>query len=91
MSADFFTTLDPGDRIVVRYRLDSSASGAGHEASGAASEGPRLSDAIGHFLALEDGVLTVETRSGMVAIQRADVTHAKRVPPAPQRRRSRHG
>ena len=91
MPADFFATLDRGDRIVVRYRLDDSPSGRGGESAGPAPGAPRLSDAIGHFLALEDGVLSLKTRSGTVAIRRVDVTHAKRVPPAPARRRARHG
>lgn len=91
MTVDFFTTLDPGDRIVVRYRLGPTSSLEGGGRPGVAPGGPQLNDAIGHFVALADGVLTLETRSGTVAIRQSDVTHAKRVPPAPPRRRSRRG
>jgi len=88
MADDFFATLLPGERIVVRYRLkDSSAPG-----------GPALTDALGEFAGLQEGPATgesagtreatvaVRTRSGIVLIALSSVTHAKRVPPPPVRR-----
>lgn len=88
MPADFFSTLSPGERIVVRYRL-----GPGGEAPG----GKRFTDALGDFVGLApsatgDGVLVVvRTRAGEARIPRAAVARAKRVPPAPERRRPRAG
>ena len=89
MPIDFFDTLSPGDRIVVRYRL----------------EGPRgamSSDALGTFVGVRAAAtesdaegetagdaVVVRTRSGDVPVPRSAVTHAKLVPPAPERRRPR--
>ncbi|WP_417233463.1 hypothetical protein [Arthrobacter sp.] len=87
MPADFFDTLEPGERIVVRFRLAGSSPGNDDDAP--AARGPLFSDVIGFFASLEDGVLTVDTASGPVSVERAGITHAKRVPPAPQRRASR--
>nr|WP_231366448.1 hypothetical protein [Zhihengliuella flava] len=71
--------MSPGERIVVRYR---------HAENG---PGPRFSDALGTFTALErqdDGdVVVIDTRHGTARIAVADVTHAKRVPPPPVRRK----
>jgi hypothetical protein len=92
MLEDFFATLSPGDRIVVRYRLGDDASGHG---------GPALTDALGEFAGLQEGTATqegaggreatvaVRTRNGLVLIALATVTHAKRGPPPPARRRPR--
>jgi hypothetical protein len=99
MADDFFATLLPGDRIVVRYRLAEEASAPGS---------PALTDALGEFAGLQEGTGTpdgdesqeaavareatvaVRTRNGLVRIALSSVTHAKRVPPPPPRRRSRH-
>lgn len=86
MSADFFASVDPGERLVVRFRLPGMAP-TGHDAGAAAAgRGPHLSDVIGTFVSLDDGVLTLQTRTGPATVAVGDVTHAKRVPPAPQRR-----
>ncbi|GAB3665040.1 hypothetical protein GCM10027591_14740 [Zhihengliuella somnathii] len=83
MTLRAFSDLVPGERIVVRYR---------HPEAG---PGPRLTDALGTFTALEtedDGaVVVIETRHGTVRVPVASVTHAKRVPPPPPRRRPRQG
>lgn len=89
MSTDFFATLRPGERIVVRFRL-AEASPAMHDAGpGADSRGPHVSDVIGNFVSLCDGVITLDTRSGTATVVTGDVTHAKRVPPPPQRKAGR--
>ncbi|GAA3671459.1 hypothetical protein GCM10023081_07280 [Arthrobacter ginkgonis] len=101
MADDFFASLLPGDRIVVRYRLGKDSSAPG---------GPALTDALGEFAGLQEGTVTgegtvsgessaardgagireaavaVRTRSGIVLIALSSVTHAKRVPPPPARR-----
>jgi len=89
MADDFFATLLPGDRIVVRYRLAADAAAPG---------GPALTDALGEFAGLEEGTeaqdgtaareatVSVRTRGGLVRIALSSVTHAKRVPPPPPRR-----
>ncbi|WP_313812679.1 acetyltransferase [Glutamicibacter sp.] len=73
-----FNDLSPGDRIVLRFRLSEST-----------SSGATLSDAIGYVVEVADEDISVETRHGIVKIQRSLITHAKRVPPAPPRRGSR--
>lgn len=82
----FFTTLDPGERIVIRYRITSRGEGATAVVD---PGGPHYSDSIGDFVSLVDGWLTVQTRTGPVTVEHSAVTHAKRVPPAPQRRGKR--
>ncbi|MET1035739.1 MAG: hypothetical protein ABWX68_10940 [Arthrobacter sp.] len=100
MPADFFATLSPGERIVVRYRLgpDGEAPGGVRPGGrGPAAGGERFTDALGDFVGLApsatgDGVLVVvRTRAGEARIPRAAVARAKRVPPAPARRRPRAG
>ncbi|GAA1413456.1 hypothetical protein AUR04nite_33800 [Glutamicibacter uratoxydans] len=73
-----FNDLTPGDRIVLRYRLDPQE-----------LSGPTLSDAIGHVVEVTESLVVLETRGGIVEIQRSKITNAKRVPPAPPRRRAR--
>jgi len=77
-----FNDLSPGDRIVLRYRLDPQE-----------QSGPTLSDAIGNVVEVTGSLVVLETRGGTVQIQRSKITNAKRVPPAPPRRRARihHG
>ncbi|GHD03854.1 putative acetyltransferase [Zhihengliuella salsuginis] len=84
MTIRSFDDLPEGERIVVRYRLPASGS----------DSGPKLSDALGTFTGLHQdgdgaGIATIETRSGPVQVPLADITHAKRVPPPPARRRPR--
>ena len=90
MTADFFDTLTPGERIVIRYRITGRAALQDEApADSPTSGGPQYSDSIGDFVSLHDGWLTVETRTGPVKVEHSTVTHAKRVPPAPQRRGAR--
>ncbi|MBM6621457.1 hypothetical protein JTF08_07560 [Micrococcaceae bacterium RIT802] len=88
MSADFFETLRPGERIVVRFRLAGQSPALHDGGAAAASRGPHLSDVIGNFVSLDDTGVVIKTRSGPVTVSRDDVTHAKRVPPPPPRRRA---
>ena len=69
--------LQPGDRIVLRYRLAQEATG---------QPGPALSDVLGQMLAVTPVDITVQTRQGPVVVDRSAITHAKRVPPPPVRR-----
>ncbi|MEE1620407.1 hypothetical protein ACQ3I4_07110 [Zafaria sp. Z1313] len=80
MSYDFFESLRPGERIVVRYRV-----------APAGGPGPGLTDVLGGFAGLYDdgATVAVDSRHGEVRIERRLVTHAKRVPPAPVRRARR--
>ncbi|MGP5196216.1 hypothetical protein [Arthrobacter rhombi] len=90
MTADFFDTLAPGERIVIRYRITGRAASPDEDPAAAPTpDGPQHSDSIGDFVSLEDGWLTVGTRTGPVTVEHSTVTHAKRVPPAPQRRGGR--
>ena len=70
-------TLAPGVRVVVRRRL-----GPG--------ESLLYSDVLGELMAVDDGGVLIETRSGPVRIPARDIALAKIVPPAPPRR-SRRG
>ncbi|MFJ6417403.1 hypothetical protein [Paeniglutamicibacter sp. NPDC091659] len=79
MSTDFFASLDPGARVVVRYRLSPGEQG---------SAGERLSDALGYLLEINEKSVTVQTRTGEIHINRGSITHAKLVPPPPERRRT---
>ena len=78
MSPDFFSALRPGARVVIRYRL-------GPEARGNAGE--QFSDALGQVHSVAPTHVVLLTRGGTVSIERAKITHAKEVPPAPERRR----
>lgn len=78
MSMDFFASLTSGARVVVRYRLAPIDLGPA---------GEQLTDALGYLRASTDSWVEIETRSGLVRIDRASITHAKVVPPAPERRR----
>lgn len=78
MSMDFFAALAPGARVVVRHRLAPAELGPA---------GEQLTDALGYLRASTDSWVEIETRSGLVRIDRASITHAKVVPPAPERRR----
>lgn len=80
MSTDIFATLEIGMRVVLRYRLPVAEQG---------SAGEQFSDALGVLLAVNEEQVTVQTRTGQVSIERQSVTHAKEVPPAPQRRSRR--
>lgn len=82
MSSEFFASLEPGARVVLRYRLAPTDHGPA---------GERLSDALGYLLEADAENVVLQTRSGNICISRAAITHAKRVPPPPARRRSRTG
>ncbi|MEF9873434.1 MULTISPECIES: hypothetical protein [Micrococcaceae] len=72
-----FSDVTPGERLVVRYRL----------ADGRAGE--HFSDALGELQEVTEESVSIQTRAELVCIPRAAITHAKRVPPAPARRRPR--
>lgn len=80
MDPDLFTTIPPGTRVVIRYRL------APHEQG---SAGERLSDALGNVQSVTETHVVLETRGGTVSVERARITHAKAVPPPPPRRQRR--
>lgn len=63
---------DSGVRVTIRRRLPEGG----------------LGDVLGQLLSWADGVLVVERRDGTeVTIAEQDVVAAKRIPPAPERRR----
>lgn len=64
--------LEVGARVVVRRRLPDGAPAA-------------YTDVVGVLTAVDDAVLTVETRRGPVAVPRQDVVAAKPIPPRPAR------
>lgn len=72
-----FTDVTPGERLVVRYRLAEGQAG-GH-----------FSDALGELREVTEESVSIQTRTELVRIPRAAITHAKRVPQAPARRRPR--
>lgn len=72
-----FGDLAAGERIVVRYRLDQG------------QPGEKFSDALGVVHEITKDSISVKTRSEVVVIARSSITHAKRVPPPPARRRPR--
>lgn len=82
MSTDFLDSLDPGTRVVLRYRLSPGEQG---------QAGERMSDALGYLLTIDEHSVTVQTRTGEVQVSRAAITHAKRVPPPPVRKRAAPG
>ncbi|MFJ2620600.1 hypothetical protein [Glutamicibacter sp. NPDC087344] len=71
-----FNELTTTDRIVLRYRLDEHT-----------QSGETLTDVLGTVLEVSPSQIVVQTRTGVVCVARAAITHAKRVPPAPPRRR----
>ncbi|MET0871830.1 hypothetical protein [Paeniglutamicibacter terrestris] len=77
MSTDIFATIETGMRVVIRYRLPVAEQG---------NAGEQFSDALGVLLTVNEAQITVQTRTGQVSIERKSITHAKEVPPAPQRR-----
>ncbi|MDN5754794.1 MAG: hypothetical protein ACTHWW_02150 [Arthrobacter sp.] len=87
MTADFFDSLPPGERIVIRYRIGGRIPPShGSRDAPEVPDGPQHSDSIGHFVSLAEGRVTVQTRTGPVTVDHSAITHAKRVPPAPPRR-----
>lgn len=69
--------LQPGDRIVLRYRLEAEPIRPGSAA---------LTDALGETVEVGKLSVSIQTRKGLVVVPRQAITHAKRVPPAPPRR-----
>ena len=80
MIPDFFSKLEAGARVVIRYRLAPDEQG---------NAGERLSDALGNVRSVSETSVVLETRGGTVSIERARITHAKAVPPPPARRQRR--
>ena len=63
--------MTPGDRVVVRYRLDDG----------------RATDALGFLHVADETPCVVATQRGRETIDLATVLAAKEVPPAPEPRR----
>lgn len=63
--------LEPGMRVVMRYRLDDG----------------RATDALGELVTLTDTHAVVQTRRGEESVPLDRVIAAKQVPPAPEPRR----
>lgn len=72
-----FSDAALGERVVIRYRLADGRSGS------------HFSDALGELQEVTAAAVSVQTRTGVVVIPRTAITHAKRVPPPPARRRPR--
>ncbi|MGO2067054.1 putative acetyltransferase [Glutamicibacter arilaitensis] len=72
-----FSDVAPGERLVVRYRLSDVRTGE------------HFSDALGELQEVTEQSVTIQTRTELVRIPREAITHAKRVPPPPARRRPR--
>lgn len=70
--------LQPGDRVVLRYRLNMTQQ---------LPSAVPLTDALGETVEVTADSITVQTRKGPVQVPRRAITHAKRVPPPPPRRR----
>ena len=62
--------IEPGQRVVVRYRLPDG----------------RATDALGTLLSATETHLVVDGKRGVETIAIADVVAAKQVPPAPVRK-----
>lgn len=77
MEPEFFPLPVIGTRVVIRYRLQPEELG---------THGEQFSDALGYLLVVGETHAEVETRGGIVAIERSAITHAKSVPPPPPRR-----
>lgn len=69
--------LTEADRIVLRYRL-----AEGSNSPNAA----QFSDVLGYVVQVDSRVIRLRTRGGIVEVERALITRAKRVPPPPVRR-----
>lgn len=63
--------LEPGMRVVMRYRLDDG----------------RATDALGELVALTGSHAVVQTKRGAESVPLDRVVAAKQVPPAPEPRR----
>lgn len=68
--------LVPGERVVLRYRIDRSAS----------PHGEGMTDALGYIAAVDAEHVTVATKRGADRVPRSLVIAAKQVPPPPVRR-----
>ncbi|MGP9694906.1 putative acetyltransferase [Brachybacterium sp. AOP25-B2-12] len=68
--------LEPGVRVVLRYRIDRALS----------PHGEGMTDALGTIAAVDAETVTVMTRRGADRVVRGLVIAAKQVPPAPVRR-----
>ena len=64
-------TLTPGERVVIRYRLDDGMA----------------TDALGYVSSIDATQCVVETKRGAVTVPLADVIASKLVPPPPAGRR----
>ena len=80
--SDPVSNLPLGSRVVVRSRLE--------PAGLAPAEGPSMTDAVGVLVSVDEHRVVVETRQGLVTIERDRVVAAKEVPPRPSRRGAPH-
>lgn len=72
----------PGERVVLRYRIDRRVS----------PHGEGMTDALGHIVRADRDTVTVMTRRGEDTVVRGLVIAARQVPPPPRRalRRTAH-
>lgn len=76
--------LRVGERVVVRYRINEE----NDDAEGAARHRATMSDAVGDLVEVSPGAVVIMTKRGPVTVRREAVLLAKRVPPAPPKRRA---
>jgi hypothetical protein len=87
-------SLSLGSRVVVRIRLAVSPDAVSPDAvspDGVSPDAraPRLTDALGYLLSLDESECVIETKRGAVLLRLADVVAAKEVPPPPAPRTGR--
>lgn len=66
--------LEIGVRVSARYAIDPKE-----------NDGYRVSDALGYIVDADNESITVETKRGLIKIQREIIVAAKVVPPPPKR------
>jgi hypothetical protein len=82
-------SLSLGSRVVVRIRLAVSPDAVSPDAVSPDARAPRLTDALGYLLSLDESECVIETKRGAVLLRLADVVAAKEVPPPPAPRTGR--
>jgi hypothetical protein len=82
-------SLSLGSRVVVRIRLAASPDAVSPDAVSPDARAPRLTDALGYLLSLDESECVIETKRGAVLLRLADVVAAKEVPPPPAPRTGR--
>jgi hypothetical protein len=82
-------SLSLGSRVVVRIRLAVSPDAVSPDGVSPDARAPRLTDALGYLLSLDESECVIETKRGAVLLRLADVVAAKEVPPPPAPRTGR--